>query len=148
MRQLVEIEYLMWAYSEDEEEAAAWLRSSRNERLSSWQPRHLRTRADGRFRAPDYAHHCEEGGHPTPQSAKLLPYHQTPHDFFLWADLVSHGLSIWTYAIDGIDKLDYGDVIRRLPEVEALTVLTERRHQDDPLVELFAEARSRIRCQS
>jgi hypothetical protein len=148
MRQLIEVEYLVWAFAEDEEESAAWLRSSRNERSKAWRPGQLRTRAGGRFRRPDYTHHCEEGGHPTPQSAKLLPCHQAPPDFFLWADLASHGLNIWTYAMEGVDKLDYGDVIRKLPEVELLSIASERRHHDDPLVDFFAEARSRIRCLS
>lgn len=41
-RQLVEVEYMTWAFAEDEQEARSWLRSSRQERLQRWQPRHLR----------------------------------------------------------------------------------------------------------
>jgi hypothetical protein len=71
-RQLVEVEYLAWAFGEDQEEAALWLRSSRDDRLQRWQPRHLRQRSQGRFRGADYAQHCELGGHPTPQGVRAL----------------------------------------------------------------------------
>jgi hypothetical protein len=148
MRQVIEIEYLTWAFADAEEEAATWLRSSRQDRLSSWQPRHLRMRAGGRFRAPDYAYHCEEGGHPTPRSATLLPCHHGPPDFLLWADLANHGLSIWRHTMDGAEKLDYGEIVLQLPEVEALSLVAEHRQHEDPLVGLLAEARIRIRCQS
>src|SRR6266851_2235856 len=63
LRQLVEVEYLAWAFAEDEDEAAEWLRSTRDERLQRWQPRHMRDRSAGRFRGSDYALHCELGGH-------------------------------------------------------------------------------------
>jgi hypothetical protein len=71
-RQLVEVEYLVWAFAEDQDEAAAWLRSGRHERQQRWQPRHLRDRSDGRFRGEDYAEHCELGGHPTPPGCRVL----------------------------------------------------------------------------
>jgi hypothetical protein len=54
-RQLVEVEYLAWAFAEDQDEATSWLRSSREARINRWQPRHLRQRSKGRFRASDYA---------------------------------------------------------------------------------------------
>jgi|SRR5581483_1204959 len=73
LRQLVEAEYLAWAFAEDRVEAAAWLRSTNEKRREMWQPKHLRERSGGRFRAIDYAHHCECGGHPTPSAKRLLP---------------------------------------------------------------------------
>jgi hypothetical protein len=76
LRQIVETEYIAWAFAEDEDEAANWMRSSRDERLDCWQPRHLRGRSAGRFRAEDYHRHCEIGGHPTPASLQLLPDHK------------------------------------------------------------------------
>jgi hypothetical protein len=75
LRQLVEVEYLTWAFAEDEEEAMNWIRSTKEERMRFWQPRHIRNRAGGRFRRIDYALHCESGGHPSPEGIRLLPTH-------------------------------------------------------------------------
>lgn len=44
MRQLVEVEYLTWAFAEDEDEAMRWMRSTKEERMRFWQPRHIRAR--------------------------------------------------------------------------------------------------------
>lgn len=77
LRQLVEVEYLAWAFAEDEAEATSWLRASKEERQKSWQPRHMRERSEGRFRGVDYSMHCELGGHPTPTSGRLLPRHSS-----------------------------------------------------------------------
>jgi len=63
VRQLVEVEYLAWAFAEDQEESESWLRSTKDERFGRWQPRHLRERSQGRFRGKDYGYHCELGGH-------------------------------------------------------------------------------------
>lgn len=58
LRQLVGAEYLTWAFVEDEDEAMRWMRSSREERMRMWQPRHIRSRAGDRFRGIDHALHC------------------------------------------------------------------------------------------
>jgi len=99
-RQLVEVvEYLAWAFGEDHEEAASWLRSSRDDRLSRWQPRHLRERSQGRFRGADYSEHCELGGHPTPQGARALigNGNQPRTREFILRESVVFGLSTWHY---------------------------------------------------
>lgn len=62
LRQLVECEYLCWAFSENHDDARQWLHSSRAERLNLWQPRRMRERSEGRFRAKDYHVHCEVDG--------------------------------------------------------------------------------------
>jgi hypothetical protein len=141
LRQLVEVEYLTWAFAEDEDEAMNWVRSTREERLRFWQPRHIRNRADGRFRGIDYALHCEKGGHPSPEGNRLLPGHSgNEPDFFAWNDLAFHGQSAWDYTLTAADKLDCGDEIRELPVAQALAVAEERRRSSDPLVPLLEEA--------
>ena len=57
-RQLVELEYLSWAFAEDHDEAANWLRSDRTERMRRWQPGQLRQRSNGQFRGSDYTDHA------------------------------------------------------------------------------------------
>lgn len=138
LRQLVEVEYLAWAFAEDAEEAMRWLRSTREERLKLWQPRHIRARAGERFRGRDYALHCEAGGHPTAEGSRLLPDHTAEPDFFSWMDLLFHGLSTWDYSLMAADLLGYGNEIRALPQAEALAADRERRDAEDPLVPLAA----------
>jgi hypothetical protein len=141
LRQLVEVEYLTWAFAEDENEAMRWLRSSREERLKLWQPARIRKRADGRFRGVDYALHCEAGGHPTPEGNRLLPStDDSEPDFFAWNELMFHGLSVWDYTIEAADRIGYGDEIRALPEAESLKAKREKRQAEDPLVPALSAA--------
>lgn len=136
VRQLVEVEYLAWAFAEDEEEARAWMRSSKAERQKIWQPRHLRERAVGRFRGSDYGEHCGRGGHPSPEGVVLLPEHSAPDSIgAIWAyDLLVHGLSVWEYSLEGAAKLGYGKELSALPEAKAVSVAEERWRGGDPLV--------------
>lgn len=106
VRQLVEVEYLAWALAEDRDEANAWLRSTREERLQRWQPRHLRERSNGRFRGKDYADHCEAGGHPTPTGSRsFLSYPNSMHGV-TWYELTLHAESVWRYLVDGVRTMD------------------------------------------
>lgn len=122
LRQLVEVEYLAWAFAENEPEAARWLRSSREERRRTWQPRHLRDRSGGRFRAVDYWRHCELGGHPTPEARLALPGHtdRLPATY-CWYEAAAHGTSTWGYLIAAAEKFGYGTVMEGLPSVTCLT---------------------------
>lgn len=97
-RQLVEVEYLTWAFAEDQDEAADWLRSTRQERMNRWQPKHLRDRSRGRFRAKDYWEHCEVGGHPTPKGLRaLLAGDAATTAEITMAETANHGTSAWQY---------------------------------------------------
>lgn len=143
IRQLVEVEYLVWAFAEDEAEAMAWLRSSRDERLKMWQPRHMRQRATNRFRGSDYANHCERGGHPTPDAKALLPGHTNEPLGMWWLDLANHSARIHDH---------FENAERRLGETEsAWSKATGDRvadalgvwHRDDPVPALMAAHRGR-----
>lgn len=101
-RQLVEVEYLSWAFAEDREEAATWLRSSQQERLNRWQPRHLRSRSRGRFRGGDYSEHCEAGGHPTPSGMRRLFSGDPLVTEITISETASHGTSAWDYLLLGV----------------------------------------------
>ena len=72
LRQVVEIEYLTWAFANNERDAVEWLHSTHQERMSLFTPARLRDVSDGRFNARDYQNHCEQGGHPVPLAAILL----------------------------------------------------------------------------
>jgi hypothetical protein len=97
-RQLVELEYLSWAFAEDHDEAANWLRSDRAERMKRWQPRHMRERSNGLFRGSDYGNHCEIGGHPTPSGVRALNTdHMDRTMELMYSETATHGLSAWEY---------------------------------------------------
>lgn len=96
IRQVVEVEYLAHAFAADSDEAAAWLRADRKDRLAFWSPAKLRQRSDGAFLASDYWQHCERGGHPTTEGIALLPGRNGLSMNYLWTDLSGHLVSIWT----------------------------------------------------
>jgi hypothetical protein len=134
LRQLVEVEYLAWAFSEDDEQAMTWIRATPEERLALWQPRHLRKRADGRFQSSDYQGHCERGGHPTPEATLLLPDHaRRLGPGVWWLDLAEHGVKTWGHILDAADRLVEGDLVRRTADKHGLTASIERWQANDPL---------------
>lgn len=61
LRQMVEIEYLAWAFETRSGDAKQWLRSNKEEREQFFRPAKLRTASEGRFRSKDYGYHCELG---------------------------------------------------------------------------------------
>jgi hypothetical protein len=134
LRQLVEIEYLCWAFAEDEDEAKRWMRSDRDERLRTWQPKHLRDPSGGRFRGADYHGHCERGGHPTPEATTLLAAHsrRLPPEL-LRLDLAQHGVSAWRYMSDATRRLDCQDVSRAAADTHELTDAIIRWESEDRL---------------
>jgi hypothetical protein len=90
----------MWAFAEDQEEAASWLRSTRQDRQQRWQPRHLRQRSQGRFRGEDYGEHCEMGGHPTPNGVRALLSGDTAFTTeIVVSETANHGVSAWQYLL-------------------------------------------------
>lgn len=138
IRQLVEIEYLTWAFAEDHQQAEAWLRSSRDERLKFWQPRDLRTRSAGRFRSADYAHHCERGGHPTPEAMALLPDHSRRDSAMLWwFDLAIHSASTWDYVNAAATEFGWSDQVDPIASRRGLAASIKSWRQREPLMHLL-----------
>jgi hypothetical protein len=98
LRQIVEIEYLAWAFQTRDKDAERWLRSTREERQSFFAPAKLRQAAKGKFRGQDYGHHCELGGHPVPGSSILLSDNQQLAQLLV-ADLLGHTGRIWDHLV-------------------------------------------------
>jgi hypothetical protein len=105
VRQIVECEYLCWAFAHDQDEARKWLNSTRAERLSFWSPRHMRQRSQGEFRDKDYAVHCEFGGHPTPRAFSLLRISRTVYPNAIWLELTSHLVNVWSHTTRAIPEI-------------------------------------------
>ncbi len=99
VRQMVEIEYLAWAFQSRDKDAERWLRSSRDERENFFSPRKLRAAATGKFRSKDYGYHCELGGHPVPGSSLLLSKDPALGQLLLF-DVLGHTGRIWDSFLD------------------------------------------------
>jgi hypothetical protein len=97
-RQIVEIEYLTWAFAYRDKDAERWLRSSRKERENFFRPAILRKAAEGLFRGVDYSYHCELGGHPVPGGTSLLPGGDAGASQLLLSDVIGHAGRIWNNA--------------------------------------------------
>lgn len=131
IRQLVEVEYLAWAFETKDEESARWLRSTREERQSFCAPAKLRKAADGRFRSVDYSYHCELGGHPVPGSWVLLNDDAGMPQLML-SDCLGHAGRIWDHVVGWAKGHMMGDTVlskaeemsRRYTEWKRLDPLT------------------------
>ena len=98
IRQMVEVEYLAWAFETRNQDAERWLRSNKDERQEFFTPAKLRKAAGGRFRSKDYGYHCELGGHPVPTSAILLSGRASVAQMLL-SDSVGHAGRIWDHLV-------------------------------------------------
>lgn len=98
IRQLVEVEYLAWAFETNHSDASKWLRSTRDERRAMFSPDKIRRSSDGRFRSEDYGYHCELGGHPVPTSWRLLNEDRGIAQLMI-SDAIGHSEHIWRHVI-------------------------------------------------
>lgn len=98
LRQVVEVEYLAWAFETRDGDAERWLRSDRDIREDFFRPAKLRSSAQGRFRSQDYGYHCEFGGHPVPTAGILLSDDIETPQLFL-SDLIGHTGRIWDHLV-------------------------------------------------
>ena len=107
LRQLVEVEYLAWAFETHDSEAERWLRSTQEERQKFFTPAKLRRAANGEFRQKDYSYHCEMGGHPVPDSSRMLSGYEPIVELML-ADLLGHAGRIWDHIARWASATDHG----------------------------------------
>lgn len=98
LRQLVEIEYLAYAFECEPSEARMWIESNKQIRMEFFSPAKLRKAANGRFRSKDYGYHCELGGHPVPDSVILLNNKDNIAQLML-SDMISHAWRIWDHLV-------------------------------------------------
>jgi hypothetical protein len=110
LRQMVEIEYLAWAFETGDGEARRWLRSDEKERQEFFKPSKLRAAAQGKFRGKDYGYHCELGGHPVPQANILLLGGNVTGELLL-SDLLGHAGRIWDHIVGWAREDDDGGPI-------------------------------------
>ena len=137
LRQLVELEYLAWAFDNREADAQVWLRSDKSERQKLFRPAKLREAADSRFRGKDYGFHCELGGHPTPTAAILLKGgNQTIQ--LLMSDMAGHAGGIWGHFVGWAKQHDELEGLFKTLNERAVATATKFQEwqSTDPLVGL------------
>jgi hypothetical protein len=98
LRQIVEIEYLAWAFESRDNDAERWLRSDRKIREEFFRPAKLRQASEGKFRGKDYGFHCELGGHPVPTGTVLLKDEPSTAQLLL-SDLLGHAGGAWNHFV-------------------------------------------------
>lgn len=118
IRQMVEIEYLAWAFETRNHDAERWLRSDKAERQEFFTPAKLRKAAGERFRSKDYGYHCELGGHPAPTSAILLDGEPLISQMLL-SDSIGHADRIWDHLVGWARLQNEGFVLERSAEMSA-----------------------------
>ncbi|TPG25589.1 hypothetical protein [Mycolicibacterium hodleri] len=102
VRQIVEVEYLAWAVTNDPDAAWEWLKSDRQTRLQRWQPGKIRQRSDGRFPNTGYHAHCEAGGHPVPEPATSIFDHRDEWVELSLYEAAEHGTATWLYLVQAV----------------------------------------------
>jgi hypothetical protein len=141
VRQLIEVEYLVYLFCNDLDETLRWLRGSTDDLRTLFSPSKMRQRAgEGQFRPSEYQVHCSFGGHPTPRAQFLLPsrilkHHQNPigsNEEVFWVDLAQHLRRLWRHieALSIEHPSAHLDVIHQYAGTAALAI--ERWEAADP----------------
>jgi hypothetical protein len=121
VRQLIEVEYLMYLFAQEPDELARWQASSQADLRKVYRPAEMRRRSAGKFQDQEYWAHCAFGGHPNPIAEMLLPEHPRLWGTMRWAwvDLAQHLTRLWTSFVGAID-------LHELWSVHAVAVANER----------------------
>lgn len=132
VRQMVEVEYLAWAFETRDHDAERWLRSNEKERQDFFKPAKLRMAAGERFRGKDYGYHCELGGHPVPLAEILLRDDPSTSQLLL-SDLLGHAGRIWDHFV-GWARVQKESLI--LDQAAAMSIKFREWKSKDLLVDL------------
>jgi len=98
LRQLVEIEYILFTGYQNLEELDKWYESSPEELRKKFSPQKMRNESGGIFSDKEYWMHCDIGGHPHPKARILLSAYNPPvaPEATLLPDAVHHFRRMWT----------------------------------------------------
>ena len=112
VRQIVEIEYLLYLFAQDSDEPLRWASSDLNAVRAQYQPARMRERSGGQFRTEEYSSHCQVGGHPRFAGAYVLPEHfrlgpiSQAVSAAGWVDLAQHLARVWRWVGQILSKYD------------------------------------------
>jgi hypothetical protein len=108
IRQLVETEFILWRCMKDAAQMPIWLHSTPDERRLNWKPGKIYRDDDNDYRQKDYWYHCELGGHPTPDGARVIV--GAPETPVLLASMfsedIAHSWEAWRHLVDAAKLVD------------------------------------------
>ena len=113
LRQLIEIEYLLFLGYVDPANLQLWYEADAPKLRKIFSPQQMRKSADGLFRDKEYWLHCEMGGHPHPTRSRILLSAYTfpvPPIAFSLPDTVQHLRRLWTSVKLLLPKLNIGEI--------------------------------------
>ncbi|MHA6913912.1 hypothetical protein ACQUJO_12320 [Ralstonia pseudosolanacearum] len=114
VRQVVEIEYILYLFSRDPDEADRWLSLPPAEAKNYFMPAKMRERSGGKFNADEYSAHCQLGGHPRKNGVALLSdwmivaggeNDEESVPIAIWMDLCEHTIRSWRQLISGVSMI-------------------------------------------
>ncbi len=107
LRQIVEVEFVMWKFAQSHEQSQLWVESTADERRLSWRPSTIYRDHNNAYRQKDYSNHCELCGHPTPVGARVAAgLETTTIEANVLADLIGHCSDAWQHLITAVKVLD------------------------------------------
>jgi hypothetical protein len=128
VRQVVEIEYILYLFASDPEEADRWLSLSPAEAKNYFMPAKMRERSGGKFNADEYSAHCQLGGHPRKNGVAILSdwmivagkeNDEESIPIAIWMDLYEHTVRSWRHFIAAVRVLSPSNYyVDRINEVE------------------------------
>ncbi|MEP4378809.1 MAG: hypothetical protein ABJ215_06745 [Alphaproteobacteria bacterium] len=136
LRQIVEVEYLMFMGYLDIKNLEMWLHADGETLRKEFTPQRMRKRSDGLFSDREYWTHCDIGGHPNPKARLMLAgySHVMPPVASLLPDSIHHVVRLWTSTRFVLEDL-LGDRINSISSCETFDVAIEEwRSREDGLV--------------
>lgn len=142
LRQLVEAEFILWKFAQDDANTVAWLNSTPDERRASWRPSTIYRDGDNDYRQKDYAQHCEMGGHPTPIGTRLTLAMVDPVriEAPTLCDTITHSREGWQHLMNAVSKIDQTHSTVVSTKLAAFGVAFENTMTDYAAVERYGYA--------
>ena len=139
LRQLVEVEYLMFIGYADPMNLERWYGADAKELRRKFTPQRMRESSGGLFQDQEYWFHCEIGGHPHPMSRLLLPAYNplVPPIAILLPDAVHHVRRLWTSVKLLLPKLSVGEIALEEGGQKLLDAIDHWEKLENPLILSF-----------
>jgi hypothetical protein len=117
LRQVIEVEYLLFREVIEPGTLGRWYTLSSDDRRKMFTPARMRKDSAGRFSDSEYWSHCDLGGHPHPNARALLQGYEQPFKLkaYLFPDAIHH----ISRACESVDS-----IFRRSQFAEQLVPLT------------------------
>jgi len=135
LRQVIEIEYLLFREVIEPNSLRDWYASSSNERRKLFSPARMRKDSLGIFSDTEYWSHCELGGHPHPNARALLQGYEQPFKLkaYLFPDTIHHISRACDSMKSLFAKTDYAEQLTPLT-APILASLERWKADEDPVI--------------